>query len=149
MRMQLALGQARLAANHGEIPIGCVIFNQQGDLIASAHDQKEQTKDPCAHAEILALRRAATEIGDWRLDGCSLYVTLEPCPMCLGSLLQARISRLVYGAENRRWSLDEEMKAKILQNSDFNHQVSVESGILEKDCRELLQSTFRKYRLSK
>ncbi|MBI5154265.1 nucleoside deaminase, partial [Candidatus Poribacteria bacterium] len=94
--MDRALGLAQLAARRGEVPIGCVIV-RDGLLLGAAHDGKELFRDPTAHAEVLALRQACARAGDWRLDGATLYVTLEPCPMCAGAMLHARIARLVYG----------------------------------------------------
>jgi tRNA(adenine34) deaminase len=140
-----ALGQAQRAAQLGEVPIGCIVV-RQGVELASAHDSKELLKDPSGHAEVNALRRSAEIIGDWRLDGCDLYVTLEPCPMCLGVILHARIRRLIYGASNRRWSLGESGIQSILQNPSFNHQVLVTRGVCEQECATLLKETFRRYR---
>ncbi len=143
--MRRALAVARLARDRGEVPIGCVIV-RDGQLLASSHDGKEILGDPTAHAEILAMRAAARRTGDWRLDGANLYVTLEPCPMCAGAMLHARIRRLVYGASNPRWGACEAPDLDILSNRRFNHQVQIVSGVLEADCGKLLRDTFRDWR---
>ncbi len=145
--MRRALGWARLSALRGEVPIGAVVV-RDGVLLGGAHDGKETFDDPTAHAEVLALREAAARQGDWRLDGATLYVTLEPCPMCAGALLQGRIARLVYGAANPRWGACG-ADLNLLENSRFNHQVEVVAGVLEADCAELLKETFRRYRVEK
>lgn len=142
--MLRALGQARLAALRGEVPIGCVIV-RGGELLGSAHDGKEIFRDPTAHAEILALREAAARTGDWRLDGATMYVTLEPCPMCAGALIHARIARLVFGPTNPRWGACSG-GLNILDNPRFNHRVEVVSGVKEAECAQLLRDTFRQYR---
>lgn len=95
--MEAALVEARLALQEGELPVGCVIV-RGGEIIARGHNLRQQTGDPTAHAEIVAIRRAAEQVGGWRLNGCEIYVTLEPCPMCAGAISQARLDRLVYGA---------------------------------------------------
>ena len=142
--MMRAIGQARLAAQRGEVPIGAVIV--RGDaLIAASHDGKEVTHDPTAHAEVLALRRAAQVVGDWRIEEATLYVTLEPCPMCAGALIQARIARLVYGASNPRWGAFT-TESNVIGNPAYNHRVEVTSGVLADECAEILQKTFRRYR---
>lgn len=145
--MGRALGYARLAVQNGEVPIGCVIV-RNGEELAGSFDTKELTKDPTGHAEINALRLAARRIGDWRLEDCDLYVTLEPCPMCMGSLVQARIRRLIYGATNRRWTLGEQ-NGLLLQNPTFNHQLKITPNVLESSCKTVLQETFKQYRALK
>ncbi|CAN5392507.1 tRNA adenosine(34) deaminase TadA [soil metagenome] len=142
--MKRALAWARLAAERGDVPIGAVVV-RDGELLGGAHDAKEVLGDPTGHAEILAIREAAARIGDWRLDGATLYVTLEPCPMCAGAFLHSRIARLVYGASNRRWGACTD-DPNILANPRFNHRVEVVSGILEEECAGLLKETFKKYR---
>ncbi len=144
--MRRALAVARLARERGEVPIGCIIVLSE-EVIASAHDGKEVTGDPTAHAEILAIRDAARRNGDWRLEGAQMYVTLEPCPMCAGALLHARISRLVFGASNPRWGACGQFEPRILSNPRFNHQVQVRSGVLGAECGELLRDTFRTWRV--
>jgi tRNA(adenine34) deaminase len=139
--MSLALAEARLAAEKGEVPVGAVIVHA-GALIAKAHNQRETLQDPTAHAEILALTQAAEALGSWRLLDTTLYVTLEPCPMCAGALLQARVARLVFGAKDPKgggcgsvWNL--------LEPGKVNHSVSVEAGVLAGECAELLQAFFQ------
>ncbi|MDK2971044.1 MAG: haloalkane dehalogenase [Candidatus Sumerlaeota bacterium] len=145
--MDRALGQARLAAGRGEVPIGCVIV-RGGELLASAHDGKELFWEPTAHAEILAIRQAAARAGDWRLDGATLYVTLEPCPMCAGAMLHARIARLVYGASNPRWGACSGA-CNLLADTRFNHRVEIHAGVREEACAALLRETFRQWRRAK
>lgn len=145
--MRRALAWARLSAQRGEVPIGAVVVCD-GKLLGGAHDGKELFHDPTAHAEILAIREATQKVGDWRLDGASLYVTLEPCPMCAGAILQSRIKTLIYGAANMRWgacSLD----LNLLENVKFNHRVETVGGVLEQECANLLRETFRGYRIKK
>lgn len=142
--MQRAIAWARLAAARGDVPIGAVIV-RENQLLAGAHDGKEVFGDPTAHAEIAAIREAAHRIGDWRLDGATLYVTLEPCPMCAGAMIQARIARVVFGASNIRWGI-QSAGLNILQNPRFNHIVEIQGGILEQECADLLKETFRRYR---
>ncbi len=142
--MGRALGWARLSARRGEVPIGAVVV-RDGWVLGAAHDGKETFDDPTAHAEILALREAAHRTGDWRLDGAVLYVTLEPCPMCAGALLQARIARVVYGASNVRWGACGQ-ELNLLANPRFNHRVEVSAGVLEDDCARLLKETFLSWR---
>jgi tRNA(adenine34) deaminase len=144
--MGRAMGLARLAAMRGEVPIGCVVV-REGELLGAAHDGKELFGEPTAHAEILALRQAARRLGDWRLDGATLYVTLEPCAMCAGALLHARIARLVYGAGNPRWgACTGALFLEILQNPRFNHRVEVLAGVLAEEAGRLLRETFREWR---
>lgn len=142
--MRRALAWARLSAAMGDVPIGAVLV-KNGMLAGAAHDSKELLKDPCAHAEVLALREAGRRTGDWRLDGAALYVTLEPCPMCAGAIVQARVHTVIYGASNTRWGI-ESAGLNIFQNERFNHRVEVISGVLEKECAQLLRDTFRLYR---
>ncbi|MGI9860943.1 tRNA adenosine(34) deaminase TadA [Moorella naiadis] len=136
-----ALAEARQAFALGEVPIGVVVV--LGDrIIARAGNRRETNNDPTAHAEILALRSAAGVIGDWRLTGATLYVTLEPCPMCAGALVQARISRLVYGAPDLRAGAVDSV-LNVVENPRLDHQVEVIPGIREAECREILRSFFR------
>lgn len=128
----------------GDVPIGAVVV-RQGILLGGAHDGKEVLGDPSAHAEMLSLREAARRTGDWRLDGATLYVTLEPCPMCAGALLHARIARVVYGAPNLRWGIDS-AGLNLLDNPRFNHRVEKLGGVLADECAALLRETFKAYR---
>lgn len=144
--MRRALSWARLSAGRGDVPIGAVLVRDD-ELLAAAHDSKETLGDPTGHAEVLALREAAARLGDWRLDGTTLYVTLEPCPMCAGALLQSRVARLVYGASNVRWGACRPgQEPDILGNARFNHRVEIVAGVLQAECAELLRETFKRYR---
>lgn len=144
--MRRALAWARLASDRGEVPIGALIVRDD-QVLGAAHDGKEVFGDPTAHAEMIALREAAARQGDWRLDGATLFVTLEPCPMCAGALLHARIARVVFGASNPRWgACTPGTDPNILQNPRFNHRVEVVSGVLQADCAALLKDAFRRYR---
>lgn len=138
--MQETLKEARLALAEGELPIGCVIA-RNGSIIAQGHNLREQTNDPTAHAEIVAMRRAAEALGSWRLEGCTLYVTLEPCPMCAGAISQARIQRLVYGAADERYGCAGSVY-RIPEDPAFNHFCPCNGGILEEECAALLHNFF-------
>jgi tRNA(adenine34) deaminase len=144
--MARAMAWARLGASRSEVPIGAVVVLHD-ELLGGAHDGKELFKDPTAHAEMLALREAAARIGDWRLDGATLYVTLEPCAMCAGAMIHARLARVVYAASNPRWGVCHEgHDLQILNNPRFNHRLQVESGLMEAEAATLLRETFRRYR---
>jgi tRNA(adenine34) deaminase len=142
--MQLALAEAEQARAAGEVPVGAVIVH--GDrVVASAHNQREQLRDPTAHAEMIAITQAAESVGGWRLDGCRLYVTLEPCPMCAGAILQARISQLIYGAADPKAGAVESLY-HLLSDSRLNHQTQFTSGILAIPCAKILTEFFRSQR---
>ncbi len=142
--MREALREAGEAFARHEIPVGAVVV--LGDeCIGRGHDAREETCDPTAHAEILALREAARAIGDWRLEGADLYVTLEPCPMCAGALILSRIRRLVYGAPNHK-SGAVASRCRLLDITDFNHSVEVIAGILDEECASLLSRFFTRRR---
>ncbi|MDI6879516.1 MAG: tRNA adenosine(34) deaminase TadA [Desulfitobacteriaceae bacterium] len=142
--MRLALEQAYRAAELGEVPIGAVIV--QGDeLIAVAHNEKETRHDPTAHAEILAIQRAAERLDTWRLAKTTLYVTLEPCPMCAGAIIQARVQRLVFGAMDAKGGAAGSV-INVLDVNRWNHRVEVIAGVLEDECSEILKAFFRKFR---
>jgi tRNA(adenine34) deaminase len=136
-----ALQEATLAGEKGEVPIGAVIV-RNGEIIARAHNLREHLHDATAHAEVLAIRQAGQLLGGWRIPEATLYVTVEPCPMCAGALVQARIDRLVFGAPDPKgWggrSLTE-----IVQNPLLNHRMEVTAGVLEEECRKLITSFFR------
>ena len=138
--MQEALAEARLALNEGELPIGCVIA-RNGSIIARGHNLREQTNDPTAHAEIVTIRRAAEVLGSWRLENCTLYVTLEPCPMCAGAISQARVKRLVYGAADERYGCAGSVY-RIPEDPAFNHFCPCDGGIMEDECASLLHNFF-------
>ncbi|MHC4074887.1 MAG: tRNA adenosine(34) deaminase TadA [Planctomycetota bacterium] len=142
--MRLAIDQARIAAEKGDVPIGAVIVYQD-TIIAKAHNQRELLTDPTAHAEIIALTQAASYIGYWRLGGCTMYVTLEPCPMCAGALVLARLDRLVYGCDDPKTGAVKSLY-NITQDDRLNHQLEVTSGVLADDCGKLLQDFFQQRR---
>ena len=142
--MREALRQARKAASIQETPIGCVIV-RDGEIIARGYNRRNTEGNTLAHAEITAIRRACKKMGDWRLEGCTLYVTLEPCPMCAGALVQSRIDRVVFGARNPKAGCAGSV-LDILRDPRFNHQVDVTEGILKEDCAGLMRSFFRALR---
>ena len=139
-----ALKEAVQAAQLGEVPIGAVLV-QEGQIIARAHNLREINHDPTAHAEILVLRKAADCHGHWRLTGTTLYVTLEPCPMCAGALVQARVKRLVYGAADPKAGATGSLM-NIVQDERLNHRVEVSSGVLADECGKILKEFFQKRR---
>ena len=142
--MRLALVEAERAAALGEVPVGAVaVLDRQ--IIGRGFNAKETEKDPTAHAEMLALRQAAQHLGNWRLIDVTLYSTLEPCPMCAGAMIQARLSRLVYGAKDVRFGADGSV-VEILSEPDFNHHVTVTAGVLQEEAAELMQTFFRELR---
>ena len=140
-----ALELARESRDAGEVPVGALVLDASGAIIGEGRNNREHLTDPTAHAEILALRAAATERGTWRLDGCTLVVTLEPCTMCAGALVLARVDRVVFGAWN------EEMGAvgtlwDVVRDRRLNHRPEVVSGVQAKECAELLQTFFASHR---
>ena len=143
--MQFALQEAEAAAEEGEVPVGAVIVHSERRVIASDHNRREQLHDPTAHAEMLAITQAAEALGSWRLDDCTLYVTLEPCPMCAGAILQARIPRVVYGANDPKAGAVQSL-FKLLNDVRLNHQCSVVSGVLTEPCGNVLSRFFQRQR---
>lgn len=139
--MDLALAQARTAASLGEVPIGAVIV-RSGVVLSAAHNLRETVNDPTAHAEILVIRGAAEQIHSWRLTECTLYVTLEPCPMCAGAILQARIARVVFGAWDPKAGACGSLM-DIPAEPRLNHRVRIEGGMRELPSQQLLQEFFR------
>ena len=139
--MDLAIAEAEVAAGHGDVPIGAVVV-RDGSVIASGHNRREIDQDPTAHAEILALRSAAHAVGSWRLDGCTLYVTLEPCTMCAGALVLARIDTLVFGADDPKAGAVGALY-DIPRDPRLNHQVTVVRGVVADRCGDLLRTFFR------
>ncbi|KES05276.1 CMP deaminase [Streptomyces toyocaensis] len=141
--MRLALDEAALAASGGDVPVGAVVLAPDGTaVLAAAHNEREAAGDPTAHAEVLAVRRAAAELGQWRLAGCTLVVTLEPCTMCAGAIQQSRVDRLVYGARDEKagavgslWDL--------VRDRRLNHRPEVIGGVLAEECSRLLTEFFR------
>lgn len=139
--MSRALELAQAAGDAGEIPVGAVIIDSSGKVIAEGENRKERDKDPTAHAEIIALRAAAKNLQSWRLNQCTLYVTLEPCPMCAGAIVQARIGLLVYGVDDTKTGAIRTV-ANIPDSAASNHRLGVIGGILESACRQQLQAWF-------
>ncbi len=142
--MQLAIEQARQAEAAGDVPVGAVIV-RDGQLVAAAHNQREQLGDPTAHAEMIAITQAAEAVGSWRLTGCTLYVTLEPCPMCAGAILQARLPQLIYGAADPKAGAVETLY-RLLADPRMNHQTEVLAGLLGVECGKLLSDFFAEQR---
>ena len=139
--MQLALVEAGAAADEGEVPVGCVVV-RDGRVIGRGRNARERLKDPTAHAEMVAITAAASALGDWRLEDCTLYVTLEPCPMCMGACLNARVPRVVYGAREPKAGACGsvvDLRAPV----GFNHRVAVTGAVLEANCAEILVRFFR------
>jgi tRNA(adenine34) deaminase len=142
--MRLALQQAEAALAENEVPVGCVIVRGE-QIIAAAHDQREMLRDPTAHAEMIAITQAAESVGDWRLEECTLYVTLEPCCMCAGAILNARVPRVVYGATNPKAGAVQSLFT-LLTDPRLNHQCEVVSGVLAAPCGEILTQFFQEQR---
>jgi tRNA(adenine34) deaminase len=142
--MRLALDLAKQAASEGEVPVGSIAV-MDDRIIGQGHNRKEVDGDPTAHAEILAIRQAAAELNNWRLTGVTLYCTLEPCPMCAGAMIQARLSRLVYGAKDVRFGADGTV-VDLLNTDNFNHQVDVTGGVLSDESASLMQHFFQELR---
>lgn len=143
--MSRAIALAQEAGEAGDVPVGAVIVDERGQLIAEASNRKERDSDPTAHAEILALRAAGRSLQTWHLDRCTLYVTLEPCPMCAGALVQARLGLLVYGADDPKTGTIRTV-ANIPDSLCSNHRLPVLAGIAESACRQQLQSWFARRR---
>jgi tRNA(adenine34) deaminase len=138
--MRLALREAEQAVGHDDVPVGCVIA-KDGELIAAAPNERELRQDPTAHCEILALREAATKVGHWRLTGASLYVTLEPCAMCAGAIVLARVTRVVYGADDPKAGAAGSV-LDVLAEPRLNHRPNVSGGLLAQESADLLRSFF-------
>ena len=140
--MRMALGEARAAVGHDDVPVGAVVIGPDGAELSRGRNRREQSGDPTAHAELEAMRAAAKMLGRWRLDGCMLVVTLEPCAMCAGALVQARLARLVFGADDPKagavtslWDL--------VRDPRLAHRVEVRGGVLAEECAEVLRAFFR------
>ena len=146
--MRQALQQAEKAASCDEVPVGAVLVDQAGELIASGHNQPITTVDPTAHAEIVVLRAAAKLFGNYRLPDTTLYVTLEPCTMCVGAIVQARIARLVYAAtEPKAGAIESALQ--LFENTHFNHYPEITTGVLEQECSQCLSDFFSNKRKAK
>jgi tRNA(adenine34) deaminase len=139
--MREALRQARAALEHDEVPVGCVIVHD-GHVVGRAHNQREMLEDPTAHAEMIAITQAAEALGSWRLLGCTLYVTLEPCVMCTGAMILGRIDRLVYGATDPKAGAVESV-LRILEEPRLNHRVPATGGVMAEECGAILSEFFR------
>lgn len=145
--MQLAMEEAEKAAGKGEVPIGAIIV-RDGEVIARAHNLRETTQNAVTHAELLAIQEACQKLGSWRLENTQLYVTLEPCPMCAGAILQSRIPRVIYGARDvKAGSVDS--LYRLLNDERFNHQCDVTENVLAEECGQLLTNFFRALRENK
>ncbi len=142
--MRRALAEADLAAAHGDVPVGAIVVHD-AEVVAVAHNRREADRDPTAHAELLALRAAARALGRWRLDGCSLYATLEPCVMCAGALVLARIDRLVFGADDPKAGAVGAVY-DIPRDPRLNHRVEVVRGVEAADCEQRLRAFFAERR---
>ena len=142
--MKEAIRQAKKAAALDEVPIGCVIVHE-GQIIARGYNRRNTDKNTLSHAELLAIRKASKKLGDWRLEGCTLYVTLEPCQMCAGAIIQARVDRVVIGSMNPKAGCAGSV-LNILEMDGFNHKAEVERGILQEECSRMLSEFFRELR---
>ena len=141
--MKLAILEAKKAANEGEVPVGAVIV-KNGEVIAKCHNRREQKQNALSHAEIEAINIACKKLGSWRLEECELYVTLEPCPMCTGAIINSRIKTVIFGAyDSKMGAMDSVIN---LCDYPFNHKVEIYGGIMEDDCLEVLQGFFKKLR---
>ena len=145
--MREALRQARKAEKLDEVPIGCVLV-KEGKIIARGYNRRNTDKNTLSHAELNAIRRASRREGDWRLEACTMYITLEPCQMCAGAIVQARIPRVVIGSMNAKAGCAGSV-LNLLQMEQFNHQVEITRGVLEEECSAMLSDFFRRLRIQK
>ena len=143
--MKQAIREARKAYALGEVPIGCVIVNE-GKIIGRGYNRRNPDKSTLSHAEITAIKKASKKMGDWRLEGCTLYVTLEPCQMCAGAIVQARIDEVVMGSMNPKAGCGGSI-LNLLEMPEFNHQVKVARGIMEEECSQMLTNFFKELRI--
>ena len=139
--MRIALDEARVAFNLGEVPIGAVIVAEDGEVLVRAHNLRETAYDATAHAELIAIRVACEKLGRWRLTGCTLYVTIEPCPMCAGAIVNSRLTRVVYGAPDAKAGACESIY-NIPGNPNLNHRPDVTAGVMEEACRGIMREFF-------
>ena len=144
--MKKALNEAQKAGEMGEIPIGAVLVAENNKLLAEGHNQTICHKDPTAHAEILALRKAAHKIGNYRLLNTTLYVTVEPCPMCMGAIIHARVARVVFGTRDPKWGVAGSLY-NFAEDHRFNHRPEIIEGICEHECKKLMQDFFSSKRM--
>ncbi|GAA3373057.1 tRNA adenosine(34) deaminase TadA [Streptomyces sannanensis] len=140
--MRLALEEAARAEPAGDVPVGAVVLAPDGSLLATGHNEREATGDPTAHAEVVAIRRAAAKLGEWRLTGCTLVVTLEPCTMCAGAIVLSRVDRVVYGARDEKAGAAGSLW-DVVRDRRLNHRPEVIIGVLEKECSDRLTAFFR------
>jgi tRNA(adenine34) deaminase len=140
--MRVALAEAQAALGHADVPVGAVVLGPDGRELSRGRNRREELADPTAHAELLALRAAAAALGGWRLDGCTLVVTLEPCAMCAGALVQARVARLVFGADDPKAGAVTSL-FDLVRDPRLPHRLEVSRGVLAGDCAELLRAFFR------
>lgn len=145
--MREAIRQAKKAYAIGEVPIGCVIVYED-KIIGRGYNRRTIDKNPLAHAELIAIKKASKKMGDWRLEGCTMYVTLEPCQMCSGAIVQARMKKVVVGCMNPKAGCAGSI-LNLLQVEKFNHQVELETGVLEEECSEMMKNFFRELRKTK
>jgi tRNA(adenine34) deaminase len=145
--MREALAEANRAAALGEVPVGAVVVSSAGLIVGRGHNRRELDGDPLAHAEVLAIRDAAKHLGEWRLVGCTVYATLEPCAMCAGALVNSRVERLVFGAADRKAGYCGTL-GNVAQDPRLNHRLEVVAGVLEEECAQLLSEFFSKLRSS-
>lgn len=145
--MKEAIRQAKKAYALGEVPIGCVIVHE-GKIIGRGYNRRTTEKNPLAHAEMIAIRKASRRLGDWRLEGCRMYVTLEPCQMCAGAIVQARMEKVVIGCMNPKAGCAGSI-LDLLREEAFNHQAEVETGVLETECSEMMKVFFKELREKK
>ena len=145
--MRDALRQAKKAAAIGEVPIGCVIVHQ-GRIIARGYNKRNSQKTALGHAELIAIQKASRKLGDWRLEECTMYITLEPCPMCAGAIVQARIPQVVIGAMNPKAGCAGSI-LNLLQVDRFNHQTDTVTGVMEEECQTIMKDFFRQLRNSR
>ena len=143
--MEMCLGEAQIAADEDEVPIGAVVVHPEMGVIGLAHNQREQLNDPTAHAEIIALTQAGNALKSWRLDDCILYVTLEPCPMCAGAVVNGRVSMVVYGAADPKAGACDTLY-QIPTDERLNHRAAVLGGVMADRCAAILSEFFRKKR---
>lgn len=146
--MRLAVDQAELAAEAGEVPVGAVLIDDQGEVIAAAHNQTITLNDPTAHAEMMAVRRAARILGNYRLLNTTLYVTIEPCVMCMGAIVHARISHVIFGAYDPKWGGAGSLY-DLASDTRLNHRVAVTGGVMEDRCRQTMRDFFQARRIEK
>ena len=145
--MKKAIQEAKKAYNKLEVPVGCIIV-KNGEIIAKAHNLKETKKDTTKHAEIIAIQKASKKLDSWRLIDCEMYVTLEPCPMCAGAIINSRIKKIYIGAKDEKTGAVGSV-LNLLEDYTFNHKVQIENGILENECQKILKDFFKELRLQK